>query len=398
MLTVKFSFLFITVLLITQQVSGQQLRSVTTKDEYCKIYNYLEKYNDDGGSDATKIKALGFDPSSFAAYGFNHPELLGGCEDIINLDDIRFDYEVCDVRWNHKTLVVPSLTKNWIKVSIDNLKINDSKRGVVEADVTFENTKALFFELALSMFTEGSGEPQPPAETGLLLYPKETITKHLRFNVSCNDAGVGNGSTVQYIFSRGEYTGSTLEEMLLRLGFVFNAPLLLKPFSVFGLNIGFSNKAVYMSTLDIFWTAATGEWLKRDLIENDLSALGTVLEGCSECADALEPIGGSLTGDFIGTLYTGKIEPQFAVKVLFEFCIRALRNPIYKDLVFEILKKHVGVLAVGGAKVLAQNLTVIVSGGGRILALLPIAWDVWGTRDVKDYQSIEFKPKCCIKN
>jgi hypothetical protein len=315
-----------------------------------------------------------------------------------NVFALRNERALCGLTWTIKQL--PStLDEGWIRVSLDDIKIIDSEKGLAQVTLTMENTKAIFFEVdAAKIHSREQGDVVLQGEQGFILYPFEKIPfpHPILLTIPCDAAESHPSQEIDLDFSRGEFVGLTLDQLLERLGLFVGSPLPLNPFAFYNVKIGFSNKAVYMSTLNILWTAATGQWMNRDFMENGLSAFGSVVENCRECQEALEPIGGSLSGDIVGILYARKVEPQFFIKILFEVMIKALKNPLFRDAAFNAVKDYLpATLTKGGPMVLAQNLSVIISGGGRVLALAPIAWDVWSTTVERDYKATTVEAKCC---
>ena len=51
-----------------------------------------------------------------------------------------------------------------------------------------------------------------------------------------------------------------------------------------------------------------------------------------------------------------------------------------------------------GPIALSRSLGVIIEDGMRIISLIPIAWDIWGTLAIEDIEGIEINCKCCVSS
>jgi len=390
--------LIVCVMIVDAQ--NQPLKKVTTNKELCDL---ILKYNinDVLEDDISFLKKQGFDPQSVVEYAMNHPEAILEC--LFNL--------TIDLSQNEPTLKVAgfnwalrkysgNLSVGWVKISLSEIKMINETEAI--ATITLKNTKSIYMLLTNS---GGSGYMNSLGN-GILLYPQEQITfpDKLKFQPDCDLINTYKVN-FEFNFSRGELTGCTFQEMVTRLALSVGAPLPLKPFAFYGLNIGYSNQAVYNSVLNIFWTAVTGEWLKRDQIENAINLLNLydLFDLCPECKTIWEIdffknyTTGEFSPELLSILYQKGIDPQTGLSLFLKTFIKMLENPVTRDLAYEVAKKFLpSALTQGGAAVLAANLSVIVTGGWRVMALAPIAWDVWNTQKVEDISGVEISPVCIV--
>ncbi len=394
----KTNFFAIILFLFAMNFTYAQLKSVTTCEDFCMIYKYLENNNADDEREATK--KLGYDYNSFVEYGFNHPELFKDCKCIES--GKKNTYELCDYEWSYNNSN-PSLNKGWVNVTIDKIDIINKKTGEARVYFSFENTTSLFFQLDLSnlhIAQNGVGH-NPPTTCDFILFPKEKKQYYqpIRLITDCsknNNDGVYN---FQFNFSRGELTGIALQDFITR---ITSANFLPIPFSqtlaFYGLNVGFSNEAAKLNILNILWTAATGDWLSRDLFENATSGLNGLLDvGLENKCDAklfllrLKP-------DIIKSIYQQDIDPLTFLSAVFKLCDCILTNPTTSKLVIDKIKDIFPGLATSSLKEFAANFGNLVAGYWRVFSLIPITKDVWDTQQiVTDYTSIDIKLKCCEK-
>ena len=383
-------------------VQSQTLKKVTTNKELCDLIT-KNSISDVLEDDISFLKKQGFDPQSVVEYAMNHPDAILECLFNISVDLTHNDlsFKISSFNWAKQTYT-GTLGDGWVKATLSDIKMINATEAT--ATVTLINTKSIFM---LLITTGGSGYSET-LDNNILLYPQEqkTFKGKLRFQPICD---LNNTYKVYYDFnfSRGELTGCTFEEMVLRLALSVGSPLPLKPFAFYGLHIGYSNQAVYNSVLNIFWTAATGDWLKHDQIENTINLLNMydLFDLCPECKSiwSIDFFRNYTTGEFspelLSILYQKGIDPQIGLSLLLKTFIAMLNNPITKDLAFEVAKKCLpAVLTEGGAAALAANLSIIVTGGWRVLALAPIAWDVWNTQKVEDMSGVVISPICIVAN
>lgn len=385
---------------VVVNAQSQPLQKIATINELCDL---IKKNNisDVLTDDISFLKKLGFDPESVVEYAMNHPKELLECLFNITVDltpnDVSF--KITGFNWAKRTYS-GYLGDGWVKATLSGLRMTNATEAT--AIITLKNTKAVYMQLTT---TGGSGY-LTTLDNNILLYPQEEITFQgkLNFQPICD---LNNKYNVyfDFNFSRGELTGCTFQEMLLRLALSVGAPLPLNPFAFIGLHIGYSNQAIYNSVLNIFWTAITGEWLKRNQIENAINLLNLydLFDLCPECKSIWKVNGidiyttGEFSPEIFTILYKKGIDPQTGLSMLFKTFIAMLNNPITKDLAFEIAKKCLpAVLTEGGAAALSASLSVIVTGGWRALALAPIAWDVWNTQKVEDMSGVVISPVCTV--
>jgi len=389
------NILVIVSLAVSVNAQSQTLKKVSTSKELCDLIN---KYNinDIIDDDISFLKKQGFDPQSAVEFAMTHPEALLECFFKIKIDltQKNLPLKVSGFNWINRNYS-GNLGDGWVKVTLSDIKmINETE---ATATITLKNNKAIFMQLS-SM--GGSGYLNT-LDKDILLYPQEEriFEGKLKFQPECD---LNNKSKVyfEFNFSRGELTGSTYQEVVLQLALSVGAPLTLQPFAFYGLNIGFSNQAVYNSVLNIFWTAATGEWLKRDQIENAINLLSVydLFDLCPECKTIWKETGiEEFSPELLSILYQKGIDPQTGLSLFFKTFIAMLKNPITQDLASQVAKKYLpAILTEGGAKTLASNLSVIVTGGWRVLMLAPIAWDVWNTQKVEDLSGVVINPVCTI--
>lgn len=284
-----------------------------------------------------------------------------------------------------------SLGAGWVKIQVP-APLYDKISGIATADIMLENTKSLFMYLEQT----GGNAYTTSLAPGVLLYPKEKLvfSKALVFKPQCSD--INNGITFEFSFSRGELTGTTLYNELIKMGIVEGAFLYLMPFAQNTMLTGWTNEAAYFNSINILWAAITGEWIKRDNIENAIAALNVkdLLLKCPECAEIFEQAGISeFTPEYLQIAYERGINPATALSVVLKVYIALLNNPITRDIAWEILGKYLpSALTGGSAAVLAANLTIIVGAGWRICALAPIMIDSLGTLKVEDLSGVQITP------
>ena len=374
---------------------SQPLRKVKTNKELCDLiikYNISDVLEDD----ISFLTKQGYDPESVVEYSMNHPEAILKClfNMSVDLTQNELSFKITDFNCVNR-IYTGNLGEGWVRATLTDIHMINAT--VATATITLKNTKAIFMQLT----TAGGSGYSTTLDNNILLYPQEqrVFQGKLIFQPICDLLTTYN-VYYEFNFSRGELTGCTLQELAVRLALSIGAPLKLNPFSYYGLHIGYSNQAVYNSVLNIFWTAATGEWLKRDQIENaiNLLSLYDLFDLCPECKTIWAAAGiYDFNPELLTFLYQKGIDPQTGMSLFFKTFIAMLNNPITKDLAFEIAKKNLpAILTEGGATALASNLSVIVTGGWRVLALAPIAWDVWNSQKVEDMSGVVINPICTV--
>ncbi|ROL59981.1 hypothetical protein D9V86_09995 [Bacteroidetes/Chlorobi group bacterium ChocPot_Mid] len=371
------------------------LKKVTTKEEYCTIFNHLEPMhlkNED-----PEIIRLGYDPVSFVEFAFNNSEVIipGYCKGIpeVELKDpgqLECECNLLGLRYEI------DYNNPWISVTVSDLKIVSKSEGT--CIVTFKNNKALFFEL---MRTGGISIKSFP-EPGLLLYPYESYKYQipLKFDLVCKkDYNIRYG----FNFSRGEFTGITREEFLIKmLAYQVGNPIVFNPLLFSDMKIGFSNNAVFYNTFNIFWSAIIGSSWKRDMNDNAISALGFLIARCPECREILNNYYLSdFTADFLKIANRKGIDPLTAFSITLKVFIGLLNNPVTRDLAYGILVQYLPAeLTAGGAAALSASLGAILLGVPRIITLAPITWDVLWTQEVEKISTVNIYPivKSTYKN
>ncbi len=289
------------------------------------------------------------------------------------------------------------LSEGWVKLRMSNLGMTGENEAM--GSVQFENTKSIF----MSLDNTGGHNFNCNIEGGTLIYPKEKLSfpNALTFNAYCNSNGNGSDTRFECNFSRGNIIaklngqGITKEELILLLGLQVGGFMNLNPFSSYNLELTYSNDAVEYSVFNLFWTAFTGEWIKRDIFENLLSGIGGLVTTCPECKLFLSQY--KLDGisiNFLKTCYRKSIDAPTALKILLKTSVLLLESPGTSDAAYKLLCKFLPDLAGGGAAAMAAKLTVIIDGGWRILALVPQTWDVLNTSKVEDISGIDIKAVC----
>lgn len=391
--------LFCMTLVFIQALFAQEkkLKIVSSANEYCFILNQLEKL--DLENEADEIKTLGYESDSFIDFGFNHPEVLipGYCQGkpVVELKDPGTLELKCEFLGLKNETDYSFSYNPWVSLFVSDLKFLNKTEGT--CSVTFINNKSLFMELT----SLGGNNYSNSAEIGLILYPKESYKypKPLKFHIFCDkDYYV----RFEFNFSRGEFTGISREEFLLCSGITAGSIFYLYPDCMKKMsNIGFSNNALIFSVLDLYWTAMFGDWLKRDMVENGINAIFGFMDLCPECDEVVAAYFGGRK--IVPDLYklSREVSPQNLISFFIKISVILLQTPSTKDAVFSILSKYLpSTLTAGGAAVLAQNLSVILIGGTRVLALAPMVYDSWDTQRVEDISAFKIFPliKFTFKN
>lgn len=385
---IKYCLIIILFLFVCQISFSQNLKKVNSKEEYCKILNHLK--NMDLEDEAEEIRKLGYEPATFIEFGMMHPEALieGYCqgEPSVELKDPGPLELECNIIGLKQEFDYSFGYNPWVSVSVSDLKLISKNEG--SCIITFTNNKDIFLEL----IGTGGVNYDNTVNNGLLLFPKESIRfpYPLKFHIYCDkDYYI----RFEFNFSRGEFIGMTKSDFINCSGIMPGAFLFLISDCIKKQNIGYSNNAIKFSVIDLFWTAMFGERLKRDAVENGINAILGLLDLCPECDEIVFQYFGSRK--IIPDLYklSRNISPQNLISFIIKISIVLLENPSTQKAAFNILSKYLpAAITSGGASVLAKNLSTILLSGARVLALAPIAYDVWDTQKVESRSAIKITP------